>query len=134
MNYLSTNSKKFPFTEAEKLYNENKKYFLRNYDMKFEDFCESLNGNLWACMLDNKFLGAIYFDLRPQGWFLSGFAKRKVIEYVSEAINDLCNHYFNDWRISAIYADTNFRHAKFALLRAGFKQLKTDLYIKRKVF
>ena len=125
MIYLSTNSKEFPFKEAEQLYEDNKKYFLP-LDIPFMELSEGLNGNFWSCFKDGVFIGCIYFELKDDKWFLSGFSKRKTYKYISEAIRGLCKLYFG--QVDTIYSETPFTHAQRALKRAGFQQIDKDLF------
>lgn len=129
MYFISTNSKDFPFEQAERLYNENKKYFLP-LDITFKEIVKSLNGNLWATIADNQFIGLIYFELKDNKWFLSGCSERKMFKYISEAITGLCELYFN--QTDTIYSETDFTHAKLALQRAGFINIHTNIFRKDK--
>jgi len=130
MIFISTNSDKFPYVDAEKLYVDNKKYFLP-LDISFNQLIQGLHGNLWACFEDNKFIGCIYFELKENKWYLSGFSKRKMYKYIPYAINGLCELYFKDQAITEIYSDTAHRHAQYALKRAGFIQIGFNLYLKK---
>lgn len=132
MLFISTNSDEFPFKEASKLWYENKKYFLP-LDISFEKLSKGLKGNLWACFEDNKFLGFIYFELKENKWFLSGVACRKMYKYIPICINRLCEKYFNDWNIDKIFSETEYLHAKLALKRSGFIEVKNNLFVKEKL-
>ena len=129
MIFLSTNSKDFPFDEAKILYNENKKYFLP-LDITFEELCNNLNGNLWATIADNQFIGLIYFELKQNKWFMSGCSNRKMFKYITKAITGLCELYFG--QTDTIYSETDFKHAGEALKRAGFKHIHSNIYRKDK--
>ena len=129
MYFISTNSKDFPFEQAKTLYNANKKYFLP-LDITFEALCKSLNGNLWGVMIENNLAGLIYFEFKEGKWFLSGCSQRKQFKHVAEAINGLCELYFE--QTDAIYSETDFTHSKLALKRAGFKHYKDNIYRKDK--
>ena len=129
MYFISTNSKDFPWEQAKILYNSNKKYFLP-LDITFEELCKGLNNNLWATIADNQFIGLIYFELKENKWFMSGVSERKMLKYITEAINGLCELYFE--QTNAIYSETDFTHSKLALKRAGFKHFKENIYRKDK--
>ena len=111
----------YPRNDAERLYNENKKYFPL-FDLTYQELEQKLKGHLWAITVNNELYGVIYFEFKDNKWFLSGFSKRKVYKYVVEAIHRLCTHYFNLYNIHTIYSETTFRHAEIALKRAGFKK------------
>lgn len=125
MFYISTNSKDFPMEEARKLYEDNKKYFLP-LDISFEELIEGLQGNLWAVIVDNTFIGCIYFEQRQGKWFLSGVSKRKQYKHIPQAIEGLCKLYFE--QTDTIYSETEHKHAKEALKRANFIQIKENLF------
>ena len=129
MLYISTNSKDFPYEEARKLYEDNKKYFLP-LDISFDALIEGLRGNLWAVTVDNIFIGCIYFEQRENKWFLSGVSVRKQYKYIPQAIEGLCKLYFE--QTDAIYSETEHKWAKEALKRADFIQLKENLFRKER--
>ena len=121
----SSNDINFPYKACEILYNENKKY-LSQLDIPFARLIECLLGNFWAvCDDDNNLMGCLYFETRFNNkWFISGFSARKVTKYVSEAIHTLIKHYGK----KRVYSETPHRHAKIALLRAGFKKIMYNIY------
>lgn len=129
MIFLSTNSPEFPYEEAQRLYHENKKYFLP-LDITFDKLTEVLRGNLWACVANGLFVGLIYFELRDDKWFLSGCSNRKMFKYITGAITGLCQLYFE--QTNTIYSETDFKHAKQALKRAGFINIYENIYRKDK--
>lgn len=129
MYFISTNNEDFPWQQAERLYNDNKKYFLP-LDITFEELCNGLNGNCWSCFEDGLFLGLIYFELKENEWFLSGCSERKRFKYISEAITSLCELYFN--QTDTIYSETEHKWAKQALLRANFIQIHPNIFRKDK--
>lgn len=129
MYFISTNSKDFPWQQAERLYNENKKYFLP-LDITFEELANWANGNLWATIEDDLFIGLIYFDFKDNKWFLNGCSERKMFKYISKAINELCTLYFE--QTDVIYSETEHTHAKIALKRAGFIQIHPNIFRKEK--
>ena len=114
----------FPYKACEILYNENKKYLLP-LDITFDKLIECLRGNFWAVCDDNdKLMGCLYFETRNKKWFISGFSARKVTKYVSDAIHTLIKHYGK----KKVYSETPHRHARIALLRAGFKKIRYNIY------
>ena len=117
----------YPRNDAERLYNENKKYLL---EIDYSRLEKLLKGNLWAVTVNNRFYGVIYFEVKDDKWFLSGFSERKAYKYVVKAFNMLCSHYFNLYNIHTIYSKTEYLHAKLALKRAGFKQVTSDTFRK----
>lgn len=127
MYFISTNSESFPWQQAEILYNKNKKYFLP-LDITFKELSEWLNGNLWAVIADNKFIGLIYFELNNKKWFLSGCSERKMFKYITQAITELCELYFK--QTDTIYSETEYKWAKQALKRADFIQIADNLFMK----
>lgn len=129
MIFINTNNKAFPWEIAEQLYEDNKKYFLP-LDISFEQLAQGLQGNLWAVNVDNIFSGCIYLEVIDGKWYLSGFSKRKMFKHVPDAINALCGLYAARYRLKEIYSETSHKHAKLALLRAGFLQVDTNLFRK----
>ena len=108
---------------CERLYNENKKYNISS--LEFGDLIEALKGNFWAVCDDNeKLMGCLYFETRNKKWFISGFATRGVTVYVAPAIHILIEHYGK----KKVYSETPHRHARIALLRAGFKKIMYNIY------
>ena len=120
----SSNDINFPYKACEKLYNENKKY-LSQLDIPFARLIECLLGNFWAVCDDNdKLMGCLYFETRNKKWFISGFSVRGVTVHVTPAIHCLIKHYGK----KRVYSETPHRHAKIALLRAGFKKIMYNIY------
>ena len=128
MIFISSIDEEFPYSEAEILYEENRAYLKETEHLDFKTVLNHANGNMWAIIVNDLFIGIIYFSQIGEKWFLSGFSKRKVKKYVSEAINRLCELYYEHWKISEIYAETPHKHAKSALLNAGFKEISQNLY------
>lgn len=130
MIFIQQNTVNFPFDEAKILYEENREYMFQEFD--FETLYNKTHGNLWA-VVGNELIGIIYFGYKNNKWFLSGFSKRKKFKHIVGAINGVCDIHFNRWGITEIYSETEHKHAKFALLRAGFKQISTNIYRKEKI-
>lgn len=59
--------------------------------------------------------------------FLSGAAKRKILPDIITAIITVCNAFDED-----MYSETDKREAKYALLKAGFKKVSENLYVRYK--
>ena len=114
----------FPYSACERLYNENKKYHIS--DLEFGALVDALKGNFWAvCDNNNKLMGCLYFEIRYKDkWFISGFSIRGVTVSVAPAIHILIKHYGK----RKVYSETPHRHAKIALLRAGFKKIRYNIY------
>ncbi len=114
----------FPYRACERLYNENKEYNISS--LEFGDLIEALKGNFWAVCDDNdNLMGCLYFEIRfKDKWFISGFSRRKVTQHVVNAIHTLIEHYGK----KKVYSETPHRHAKIALLRAGFKKIRYNIY------
>lgn len=129
MYFISTNSRDFPWEQAERLYNDNKKYFLPQ-DRSFKELAKWANGNCWATIADNQFIGLIYFEIKGGNWFMSGCSERKMFKYITQAITELCELYFE--QTDTIYSETDHKHAEMALKRAGFKHYKDNIYRKDK--
>ena len=120
----SSNDINFPYNACERLYNENKKY-LSQLDIPFARLIECLLGNFWAvCDDDNNLMGCLYFETRNKKWFISGFSVRGVTVHVAPAIHILIEHYGK----KKVYSETPHRHARIALLRAGFKKIRYNIY------
>jgi len=122
---ISSNDINFPYKACERLYNENKEYLLP-LDITFDKLIECLQGNFWAVCDDNdNLMGCLYFEIRfKDKWFISGFSRRKVTQHVVEAIHTLIKHYSK----KKVYSETPHRHARIALLRAGFKKIMYNIY------
>ena len=122
---ISSNDINFPYRACERLYNENKEYLLP-LDITFDKLIKCLKGNFWAVCDDNeKLMGCLYFEIRFNNkWFISGFSARKVTAHVVNAIHTLIEHYGK----KKVYSETPHRHAKIALLRAGFKKIRYNIY------
>ena len=129
MIFIQQNTNEFPFEQAKNLYDENRKYLFQ--DLDFETLYKKTNGNLWA-VIDNGLIGIIYFHFKKNKWFLSGFSHRKMRKYIADAINGMCQTYFEHWNITEIYSETEYKHAKIALLRAGFKKISSNIFRKEK--
>ena len=115
----------FPYGACERLYNENKEYLLP-MDISFDKLIECLKGNFWAvCDDNNNLMGCLYFEIRfNDKWFISGFSERKVTKHVVNAIHTLIEHYGK----GKVYSETPYRHSAIALLRAGFKKIRYNIY------
>ena len=114
----------FPYNACEMLYNENKEYNISS--LVFDKLIEALKGNFWAvCDDNNSLMGCLYFETRFNNkWFMSGFSVRGVTVHVAPAIHILIKHYGK----KKVYSETPHRHAKIALLRAGFKKIRYNIY------
>ena len=120
---ISSNDINFPYRACERLYNENKEYNISS--LEFGDLIEALKGNFWAvCDDNNNLMGCLYFETRNKKWFISGFSVRGVTVHVAPAIHILIEHYGK----KKVYSETPHRHAKIALLRAGFKKIMYNIY------
>ena len=120
----SSNDINFPYKACERLYNENKKYNICS--LSFKGLVEALKGNFWSVCDDNdNLMGCLYFETRFNNkWFISGFSVRGVTVHVAPAIHILIEHYGK----KKVYSETPHRHAKIALLRAGFKKIRYNIY------
>ena len=120
---ISSNDITFPYKACERLYNENKEYNISS--LEFDKLIEALKGHFWAVCDDNeKLMGCLYFETRNRKWFISGFSTRGVTVHVAPAIHCLIKHYGK----RKVYSETPHRHARIALLRAGFKKIKYNIY------
>lgn len=124
MYFISTNSEDFPYSEVKQLYNEYREYNISGSDLTID---ELIRLNLFFAVIDNgKFIGCLYLhNMTPESIYISGFSKRKQpkanIRAISELINNLTQRY--------IYSSTKHLAAKLCLLKAGFKQIETDLFL-----
>ena len=121
---ISSNDINFPYRACERLYNENKEYDICN--LEFDKLIEALGGNFWAVCDDKEnLMGCLYFEIRFNNkWFISGFSVRGVTAHVAPAIHTLIEHYGK----RKVYSETPHRHARIALLRAGFKKIMYNIY------
>ena len=121
---ISSNDINFPHRACERLYDDNKDYLLP-LDITFDKLIECLQGNFWAVCDDNEnLMGCLYFETRNKKWFISGFSVRGVTVHVAPAIHILIKHYGK----KKVYSETPHRHARIALLRAGFKKIMYNIY------
>ena len=120
---ISSNDINFPYRACEGLYNENKEYNVSS--LEFDKLIVCLGGNFWAvCDNNNNLMGCLYFETRNRKWFISGFSVRGVTVHVAPAIHCLIEHYGK----RKVYSETPHRHARIALLRAGFKKIRYNIY------
>ena len=120
---ISSNDINFPYRACERLYDENKEYNISS--LEFDDLIKALGGNFWAvCDDNNNLMGCLYFETRNKKWFISGFSVRGVTVHVAPAIHILIEHYGK----RKVYSETPHRHARIALLRAGFKKIMYNIY------
>ena len=121
---ISSNDINFPYWACERLYNENKEYNISS--LEFDKLIEALKGHFWAVCDDNEnLMGCLYFEIRFNNkWFISGFSVRGVTVHVAPAIHILIKHYGK----KKVYSETPHRHARIALLRAGFKKIMYNIY------
>ena len=120
---ISSNDITFPYKACERLYNENKEYNISS--LEFDKLIEALKGHFWAVCDDKDILmGCLYFETRNKKWFISGFSVRGVTVHVAPAIHILIEHYGK----KKVYSETPHRHARIALLRAGFKKIMYNIY------
>ncbi len=75
---------------------------------------------------DGKLSGFIFLTENDEKLFLSGVAEPKILPEIVNAIIAVCRAYECD-----IYADTDLKHAQFALRRAGFEKTGKNLLIRR---
>ena len=120
---ISSNDINFPYRACERLYNENKEYNISS--LEFGALVDALKGNFWAvCDDNNNLMGCLYFETRNRKWFISGFSVRGVTVHVAPAIHILIKHYGK----KKVYSETPHRHARIALMRAGFKKIRYNIY------
>ena len=120
---ISSNDINFPYKACERLYDENKEYNISS--LEFDKLIACLGGNFWAvCDNNNNLMGCLYFETRNKKWFISGFSVRGVTVHVTPAIHILIEHYGK----KKVYSETPHRHARIALLRAGFKKIMYNIY------
>lgn len=130
MQALRNDNKDFPFGEVKKLYIKNKHYF-ENPDYPFESFIKDFSPHVWAFVENKELVGYIFLhSFTENSCSLSGNANRKLSNFVNEAICGTCGYYFKTFnQLQKIYSTTDFRHAKIALLRAGFKHIENDKFL-----
>ena len=114
----------FNYSQAKDLY---QKY--KNLIGDIDDFCQILNSTLFFSFLkDNgEFIGCLYFYQSENKLMINGFANRNMHQENLKILN-LATSWFN----TDIYARTPHKSAAFCLLRAGFKKIDNQLYIKMK--
>ena len=124
MYFISTNNKDFPYSEVKSLYEKYQKYNISGSNLTIDELI-SLNV-FYAVLVDGKFQGCLYLhNFKDDSVYLSGFAKRKQPKATVRAINELISNLTQRY----IYSSTTHLAAKLCLLRAGFKQIKTDLFL-----
>jgi len=124
MHFISTNNDDFPYKAVKELYEEYSQYNISGNNLYID---ELISLNIFFAVMDNKkFIGCLYLhNFGIDSVYLSGFSKRKQpkanIRAISEFINNITQRY--------ILSSTPHAHAKLCLLRAGFKQIATDLFL-----
>lgn len=86
------------------------------------------NPHLYCFYSDSNLLkGFIFINQNSDGkLFLSGVSIPKNLPDIKDAIIKVCDTYKQD-----MYAATPLKQAVYALLKAGFKHYKDDIYIRR---
>ena len=116
------------FEQVSSLFNEVKEYF-PNIDI--EEIKKE--PHLFCCFKDGIFWGCLWLDnWNKNHCYMGGFSKRKN-PYTLEFINILVNHTFKNYGISRIYSDTENRHTRLCLRKAGFKKINNNLYERIKI-
>lgn len=125
MKVLTPKHKDFEYQKYKNLFCKYKE--LINDD---SDFDEIIKYTLFFAFYtdDNQFIGCIYFYIKENDkLFLNAFANRKMHQHTVEALKKTF-----DWFNCDIYATTPHKTAILCLLRAGFKKIDNELYIKKK--
>ena len=122
----------FSHKEVEQLYYENRKTVIYdNPNLSYEEFVKIFNPWIFAGYSDDVFKGCMYLHWIDKKCFLSGFAVRKSHKEIIEAIQILCKHLMETYKLHAIYTKPSNKAALFCDLRVGFKHFKDDIYIIR---
>ncbi len=113
-------------------YNTYKKYFLKykNLINDDNDFESIINDTLFYAFHtdDGAFASCAYYYLKEDGkLYLNAFGARKMHEFNIKALKTMF-----DWFNCDIYAITPHKTAILCLLRAGFKKISNELYVKKK--
>ncbi len=114
----------FNYAECKKLYTRYQKLI-----GDIENFDKILNSTLFYSFIskENKFIGCLYFYKLGDRLFVNGFSNRRChIENVE------CLNMAKNWFNCDIWAKTKHKTAAFCLLRAGFKKVSDELYVKKK--
>ena len=124
MEFILTGYKNFPYQEIKKLYEENEKYNISGSNLTID---ELIKYNLFfAVLINGEFRGCLYLhNFTDDSVYLSGFSKRKQPKANIRAISELIKGIDKQ----CIFSKTTHLHAKICLLRAGFKQVNTDLFL-----
>ncbi len=94
-----------------------------------EDFDKILISTLFYSFIsdEGKFIGCLYFYKSGDRLFVNGFSNRNC-----HLQNIECLNMAEEWFDCDIWAKTKHMTAKFCLKRAGFKQVDSELYVKKK--
>lgn len=125
----------FPLEEIKELFNQYKEIFLKHNIDSYEKlysitgnflFAVYTHGKLEGCLFctDWNMTGDKYTDCQ-----IGGFAVRKQHNSV-EAVKGFCDYLFERFDLEHIYSETFERHARIALLKAGFKKLNNSMFIR----
>lgn len=90
------------------------------------DFCKVLaNSHFYSFFEGEKFIGCLCFYEKEGRLYFNGFSNRKGHLINLECLKKAFSFYSED-----IYAECAQRAGIFCLLRAGFKRVGTDLYMR----
>ncbi len=115
----------FNYKECRNLYY---KYFKQIGDIP--DFDLILKTTMFYSFFEekkNKFIGCLYFYERQRKLYVNGYSNRNC-----HLENIECLKVSSNWFSCDIWAQTNHRTAAICLLRAGFKKVNNNTYVKKK--
>ncbi len=115
----------FNYLECKQLYIQN----LSQVD-DIEDFDYILKTTFFYSFIrekDNKFIGCLYFYLKDNKLYVNGYSNRHC-----HLENIECLKLAKNWFNCDIWAQTPHRTAAICLLRAGFKKVNSNTYVKMK--
>lgn len=104
------------------MYDENKEYNISS--LEFDEICRFKRHLGQYVTITKNLMGCLYFETRNKNGLYQGLPLEELQFHVAPAIHILIKHYGK----RKVYSETPHRHARIALLRAGFKKIMYNIY------
>ncbi|MEI7474689.1 MAG: hypothetical protein WCK67_07905 [bacterium] len=125
MIFITPDSELFDYKTVKRLFDDNKNNLKAKYSFDFI----IKNSHFFSVYEKTKLIGCIYLFKEENKLFITAFAGRKTHLENIKALNIIINQFYN----CDIYAETEHKTAIYCILKAGFKKVNNNLYIKEKV-
>ena len=123
MKILIPSNPNFNYFECKKMYEDNQ--HLIGDDVDFDNVI--LHTFFYSFIVDNKFIGCIYYYEQDDKLFVNVVANRK-----THLINLECFKKSLGWWNCDIYARSHNKTAIYGMLKCGFKKIGENLYVYRR--